>query len=120
VKLGSVSALAAGLAVAALVSVGPALAERDGSPGKGSGKTTVGQPASRTPSVQGVVQSVTPSTVVVRELDGTIVGVPISGRTKVTVDGKPARIGDVKPGYVLVATWKAGQPAPTLRFLRTG
>jgi hypothetical protein len=120
VKLGSVSALATGLAVAALVSAGPALAQRGGSPGKGSGTTTVGQPVAGTQSVQGVVQSVAPSTVVVRELDGTIVGVPIGARTKVTVDGKSARIGDVKPGYVLVATWKAGQPAPTLRFLRTG
>ena len=68
--------------------------------------------------VQGVVQSVSASAVVVRQLDGSAVSAAIDRRTKITIDGRPGKVGDVKPGFVLVTTVKAGQPASTLRFLR--
>jgi hypothetical protein len=68
--------------------------------------------------VQGVVQSLNGSGVVVRQLDGSYVNVGLSRNTRITVDGRPGKISDVKPGYVLVTTVKAGQPASTMRFLR--
>jgi hypothetical protein len=69
-------------------------------------------------SVQGVVQSVLPAAVVVRQLDGSAINVPVDRRTRFFVNGKLARPTDVKPGFVLVATWKAGRPAMILRFVK--
>jgi hypothetical protein len=80
--------------------------------------STVSHPTSGKQTVQGVVQSVGSGAVVVRQLDGAAVAVPFDRKTKITVDGRSARIVDVKPGFVLVVTWKAGRPVPTLRFLR--
>jgi hypothetical protein len=68
--------------------------------------------------VQGVVQSLSGSTVVVRQLDGTTVSVGISRATRITIDGRSGKISDVKPGFVLVTIVKAGQPISTMRFLR--
>jgi hypothetical protein len=118
--------LAACFSAAALAAAAPALADRhargSGSPvGLGSQKsvtTTVIQPTSGTQNVQGVVQSLTSSSIVVRLLDGTTIGVPVSSKTKVTINGRGARLTDVRPGFVLAATWKAGQPALTLSVLR--
>jgi hypothetical protein len=67
--------------------------------------------------VHGVVQSVKPALVVVRQLDGTAVSVPYGKKTHVFVDGKLGKIDEVKTGYVLTASWKAGAPAVVLRFL---
>ena len=65
------------------------------------------------------MQSVGSTTVVVKQLDGSAVTVPVDRRTtQVFVNNKHAQWTDVKPGYVLSATWKAGKPAPTLRFSR--
>ena len=69
-------------------------------------------------SVQGVVQSLNGSAVVVRQLDGSTVTVGINRSTRITIDGRPGKITDVKPGFVLVTTVKAGQPASTIRLLR--
>jgi hypothetical protein len=66
------------------------------------------------------VQSVSGSAVVVRQLDGSAVSVGISRNTRITVDGRPGKISDVKPGFVLVTSVKVGQPASALRFLRPG
>ena len=54
----------------------------------------------------------------VKRLDGSSVTVPVDRNTKVTIDGKPARLTDVRPGSVLSATWQAGKPATLLRFVR--
>jgi hypothetical protein len=80
--------------------------------------TTPTTQSSATTTVQGVVQAVGASAVVVRQLDGSVVSVGVDRRTKVTIDGKGGKIGDVKPGFVLLTTVKGGQPASTLRFLR--
>ncbi len=79
-------------------------------PGRGSGKV----------SVQGVVQSVSASAVSVRLLDGTVSSVPYDRKTQVLVNGRSGRIVNVRPGFVLVASWKAGKPAAVLRFVRPG
>ena len=64
------------------------------------------------------MQSVSASAVSVRLLDGTASSVPYDRKTQVLVNGKSGRITDVRPGFVLVASWKAGKPATVLRFVR--
>ena len=117
VKVCSKVAFAATLAAAALASSAPALAQSGKGPVKSTTQTT-GSHSAPVVRVQGVVQSVSASAVVVRQLDGSAVSAAIDRRTKITIDGRPGKIGDVKPGFVLVTTVKAGQPASTLRFLR--
>lgn len=63
---------------------------------------------------QGIVQSVSPRALILRELDGGTVTVPVVPHTRVFVDGKLASLRDVKPGFVAVARWKAGKPARVL------
>lgn len=116
----------AGIAALALGFAAPALASHGApshSPSSGKSPTTT-TPApfptqsSGTVSVQGVVQSVSDSAVSVKLLDGTPSSVPYDRKTQVLVNGKSARITDVRPGFVLAASWKAGKPATILRFVR--
>jgi hypothetical protein len=119
--VGSKTLVAASLAAAALAFAAPSLANNGKSSLRsGPPTTTVSLPGNATVSVQGVVQSVGGSAVVVRQLDGSTVSVVIGRNARVTVDGRPGKISDVKPGFVLVTTVKAGQPASALRFLRPG
>ena len=74
--------------------------------------------AGATVSVQGVVQSVSSSTVLVRQLDGSAVIVPIDKTTQFFVNGKSAKFSDVKRGFVLIGSFQAGRPASVLRFMR--
>ncbi len=109
-------ALGASLAAGLFVAAAPAVAD----PGHGrqtTTATTVTSPGSAL-TVQGVVQAVSPSTVLVKQLDGSAVIVPVDRRTQVFVNGRPAAWGDVKPGFVLIASWQAGKPATALHFLR--
>ncbi len=107
--------LAACVAVAVLAFAGPALAK---SPRVNSGQTAPLTPPGATVSVQGVVQSVSSSTVLVKQLDGSAVIVPIDKTTQFFVNNKPAHIGDVKRGFVLIGSFQAGRPASVLRFTR--
>ena len=68
--------------------------------------------------MQGVVQAVFSSTVLVKQLDGTAVVVPVDRRTQVLVNGRQAQWSEVKPGFVLIASWQSGRAASLLRFLR--
>jgi hypothetical protein len=88
--------------------------------GKNGPAATTAAPAyGSSQSTQGVVQSVGSTAVVLRQLDGSSVAVPVDRKTtQVFVNGKHAQWSDVKPGYVLTAAWKAGKPAPVLRFAR--
>jgi hypothetical protein len=104
------------LAVAALAFAAPSYADHGKSSSK-NGPPTTSVSGNATVSVQGVVQSVG-SAVVVKQLDGSTVSVGISRNTRITVDGRPGKISDVKPGFVLVTTVKAGQPTSALRFFR--
>ena len=109
----------ASLAVAALAVAAPSYADRGKfSQRSGGPPTPASQFGNATVSVQGVVQSVVGSTVIVRQLDGSSVSIGLGKSTHITVDGRPGKISDVKPGFVLVTTIKAGQPTSTLRFLR--
>src|SRR5262249_37585168 len=113
--------LAAGVVCAvvfALLATGPALADpgkSNGKPGSPPGQARRGE----TVSVLGVVQAVSTAGVSVKRLDGTSVIVPVDKNTKVTIDGKSARLTDVAPGSVLSATWKSGKAATLLRFVRS-
>ena len=72
----------------------------------------------------GVVESVSADAVVVQEARGSTVTIPVDAKTRVSVDGKPASLRDVKPGYYTVVTnvkgSKGNKPASELRFLRPG
>ncbi len=123
-------------AVLTLVAPAAALADKPGSPPAQShgGNPSHGAPTTTTTtttatttttpavgsaqSARGVVQTVSSVAVVVRQLDGSAVIVPIDRKTHVFVNNKLTQWDDVRPGFVLVASWKAGKPATTLRFLR--
>jgi hypothetical protein len=64
-------------------------------PGHGGGERTD----------QGVVQSVSGSTVVIRALDGSTLSVPVGPGTRVLVDGRLAAPDGIAPGDVAVVTW---------------
>jgi hypothetical protein len=109
----------ASLAALGLAFAAPSYADHGKSSQKNDGPaTTVTYSGNTTVSVQGIVQSLSGSAVVVRQLDGSTVSVGVSRSTRITVDGRPGKISDVKPGFVLVTTVKAGQAASTMRFLR--
>lgn len=64
---------------------------------------------------QGIVQSVSAKAIVLRQLDGSTVSVPVASSTRFFVDGKRASLRDVKAGFVASATWKAGRPAQVFK-----
>jgi hypothetical protein len=109
-----------GAAVAALVlALAPAAAADHGGPAKGKPDTKPahGQPAApqQAGSANGIVQSASARAVVVRQLDGSTVSVPVAPSTRVFVDGGRASLADVGAGYVATASWKAGKPAAELQ-----
>ena len=88
------------VAFAAVVFAGPSVAEA----------ATLKKPA-RADARKGIVQSVSPKAIVLRELDGSTVRVPVGRGTRVFVDGKRAALRNVRAGFVASATWAAGRPA---------
>ena len=67
---------------------------------------------------RGVVQSTGPSSLVLRALDGVELVVPVGPRTRVRLNGLPASLADVRPGFVAV-TVRAGD-GPALRVRAFG
>ena len=76
------------------------------------GKGPHGQPG----SARGIVQSVAAQAVVVKELDGTTVRIPVAESTRVFFDGKRATLADARPGLVAIASWKANKAAAKLQL----
>lgn len=73
--------------------------------------------------VGSVVKSVSDTAVVLTKPDGGTVTVAVDAKTRVLIDGKPASLGEVEPGFVVVTTpnaFKGNKPAKELRFLRPG
>jgi hypothetical protein len=64
---------------------------------------------------KGIVQSVSPKAIVLRELDGSTVRVPVAPSTRVFVDGRRATLLDIRRGFVATATGTAGKPARVLQ-----
>ena len=85
----------------------PAAAHAKAPPPRGEGKAKAG-------AGKGIVQSVSAQAIVLRELDGSTVRVPVASSTHVFVDGKRASLRDVKAGFVASAAWKAGKPVRVL------
>lgn len=87
--------------------------------GNGSGSTTTpdngngkshgnGHGGPRSGSAKGIVQSVSATGLVLRQLDGSEVSIAVTSATRVFVDGKRAGIAGVKPGFVVSAAWTGG------------
>jgi hypothetical protein len=64
---------------------------------------------------QGIVQSVSPSQVVLRALDGSTISVTIGQRTRVFLNGAPAPLSAIQPGYVAAALHDGSRPASFLK-----
>jgi len=64
---------------------------------------------------RGIVQSVTPSTVVLRALDGADVQVAIGPHTRIRLNGRPAALADIRPGFVAETVGRGANPALRLR-----
>ena len=64
---------------------------------------------------RGIVQSVTPSAVVLRALDGVDIEVAIGPGTRIRVNGLPATLADVRPGFIGKTVRYGVHPAVRLR-----
>lgn len=64
---------------------------------------------------RGVVQSAGPQRIVLRELDGSTVAIPVDPATRVRLNGRPAAIGDVLPGFVAIVQHNGSRPARVIR-----
>ena len=64
---------------------------------------------------RGVVQSVSATEITLRELDGTLVSLAVGPATRVRVNGAPARLEDVRPGFVATVVHKGTDPALAVR-----
>jgi hypothetical protein len=64
---------------------------------------------------EGIVQSVSAKSIVLKELDGRTVRIPVALSTHVFVDGKRASLRDVKAGFVATIAWKTGKSARVLQ-----
>jgi hypothetical protein len=64
---------------------------------------------------EGIVQSVSAKSFVLKELDGRTVRIPVAVSTRVFVDGKRASLRDVRAGFVATVAWKTGRPARVLQ-----
>lgn len=91
----------------------PAAAGTLPQPANPPAKMVAGSPRDRPGSERGVVQSVSASGLMLKTLDGSTVAAAVDARTRVLIDGKPASILDVRPGFVAVVSFRgaSGQAA---------
>ena len=106
------SLLVVGSAVLAAALLLPAASLAGPPATKPPGKGPHNQPA----SARGIVQSASAKVVVVKELDGTTVRIPVGQSTHVFLDGKRATLGDVHAGLVAIASWKGDQATGRLQI----
>jgi len=59
---------------------------------------------------RGIVQSVSATGLVLKTLDGGAVAVRVDAKTRVSVNGKPASLPEVEPGFVAVVAYTVGKP----------
>jgi hypothetical protein len=114
----AVFACAVGTALLAAAFASTAAPAAVGGPGIGAAP---GPPAGRPPADRpvairrGIVQALSAKAVTLKELDGTTLSVAVDAKTHVFVDGKPASLRDVEPGFVAIAKVKPGRTALELR-----
>jgi len=64
---------------------------------------------------RGVVQSVSPTEIVLRELDGSAVTLAVGPSTRVKLNGGPALLASVQPGFVASVVHNGPRPAIVVR-----
>jgi hypothetical protein len=64
---------------------------------------------------RGIVQSIGPTAVVLRALDGSDVAVPLGPATRFRLNGRLATVGDIRPGFVAEVVTAGSGPALVLR-----
>jgi len=64
---------------------------------------------------RGVVQSVGPTELVLRALDGTDTTVQVGSQTRVRVNGRPAPLSSIREGFVVEAVTSGNGPAQVIR-----
>ena len=64
---------------------------------------------------RGVVQSVSTTQIVLRELDGSSVALAVNGSTQVLLNGSPAQLADIQPGFVAAVAHNGPRPARIIR-----
>jgi len=64
---------------------------------------------------RGVVQSVSPTSIVLRALGGSTVAIALGRRTRIRVNGLDATLGDLQPGLVAAVTHDGDSPARIVR-----
>ncbi|MDX6437993.1 MAG: hypothetical protein QOF45_576 [Gaiellaceae bacterium] len=115
----SIRSWSAVVAVTAVVLVGASLAEASTFekpvPGGSHGKAPPARGPGNAGAGKGIVQSVSATAIVLRELDGSTVRIPVAANTHVFVNGLRASLRDVRAGFVASAVWKAGKPARVLQ-----
>ena len=71
---------------------------------------------SAAPQVErGIVQTVTPGQVELRALDGTVVSLAVGPATRVRLNGGPASLSQIQPGFVAEVTHRGNRPAIIVR-----
>lgn len=80
--------------------------------------------ASRRPSPtrvdRGIVQSVSATAIVLKELDGNTITIAVGKSTRVLVNGRAASLSDIGPGFVAAVTYEEGKPARAIEAFGVG
>jgi transposase InsO family protein len=66
---------------------------------------------------RGVVQTMSPARLVLRELDGSVVTIAIGPRTRVRVNGLASAVAVIRPGFVATALHDGDTPAVAIRAI---
>ena len=119
-RSGAVFACAIGIAILAAVFASSAASAVVAGPARvwaGALEPPAGGPPAGRPFVtrRGIVQALSAKAITLKELDGTTLSVAVDAKTRVFVNGKPASLRDVEPGFAAIAKVKAGRPALELR-----
>jgi len=64
---------------------------------------------------RGIVQSISATRIVLRELDGSMVSIAVGDNTRVLVNGFPGTSEDIQPGFVAAVTHRGATPARLIR-----
>jgi len=106
----------AGLAANPNAAAGSKPAPSQNQNGKNGKPPSAGNSSSHAEQIdQGVVQSIAGGTVILKELDGSAVSIPVDQGTVILVDGRQGDLHNVKPGFVVIAKWKPGGTAQLLQ-----
>jgi hypothetical protein len=66
---------------------------------------------------RGRVTAVTPSSLTLRELDGSVVTIQVAPDAAVRLNGAPASLSDIRPGFQAMTVGRDGAPARLVRAI---